>query len=124
MKRSLVLFLAILWHTSLAVSQTSNAPDPYKPTLDRLEALTHQSEAEWRFHADIPHPEDPTLNDSGWGRLTVRNQSGPGGTNASEEHWAGTRVFRRWIQVPEKINGYARKVRGCRLICALAVQIA
>jgi alpha-mannosidase len=107
MKRSLVLFLAILWHTSLAVSQTSNAPDPYKPTLDRLEALTHQSEAEWRFHADIPHPEDPTLNDSGWGRLTVRNQSGPGGTNASEEHWAGTRVFRRWIQVPEKINGYA-----------------
>jgi alpha-mannosidase len=107
MKRSLVLFLAILWHTSLAVSQTSNAPDPYKPTLDRLEALTHQSEAEWRFHADIPHPEDPTLNDSGWGRLTVRNQSGPGGTNASEEHWVGTRVFRRWIQIPEKINGYA-----------------
>src|ERR1019366_6712880 len=33
--------------------------------------------------------------------------SGPGGRNANEEHWTGTRVFRRWIQIPEKINGYA-----------------
>src|SRR5208282_4719308 len=31
----------------------------------------------------------------------------PGGQNAGEEHWKGTRVFRRWIQIPEKINGYA-----------------
>src|SRR5262249_51850889 len=44
---------------------------------------------------------------SDWGTLTVKNVSGPGGQNANEEHWKGTRVFRRWVQVPEKINGYA-----------------
>ena len=83
------------------------AADPNKPLLDRLESLTQNSEPEWRFHSDIPHPEDPTVNDADWGVWTVKNLSGPGGENASEEHWAGTRVFRRWVQVPEKINGYA-----------------
>jgi alpha-mannosidase len=85
----------------------NSAPDPYKATLDRLESLTQQGETEWRFHADIPHPEDPRVNDADWGTWTVKNVSGPGGQNANEEHWNGTRVFRRWIQIPEKINGYA-----------------
>ena len=107
MKRSLIfLIFAVLLFAAFCTSQSSSAPDPYKPTLDRLEALTRQAEAEWRFHADVPHPEDPLLNDSDWGALTVKNTSGPGGRNANEEHWAGTRVFRRWIQIPEKINGY------------------
>ena len=107
MKGSFVfLVLVVLLGAAFAVSQTS-APDPYKPTLDRLDALTRQGEAEWRFHADVPHPEDPGMNDSDWGTLTVKNVSGPGGRNANEEHWAGTRVFRRWIQIPDKINGYA-----------------
>ena len=107
MKRSLIfLILAVLLFAAFCTSQSSSIPDPYKPTLDRLEALTRQAEAEWRFHADVPHPEDPLLNDSDWGALTVKNTSGPGGSNANEEHWAGTRVFRRWIQIPEKINGY------------------
>ena len=111
MKRSaiflLLLILAILPFTPFATSQSAGAPDPYKQTLDRLDGLTRQNEGEWRFHADVPHPEDPGLNDSDWGRLTVKNISGPGGRNANEEHWAGTRVFRRWIQIPEKITGYA-----------------
>jgi alpha-mannosidase len=37
--------------------------------------------------------------------------SGPGGQHANEEPWNGTRVLRRWIQIPEKINGYA--TQGC-----------
>src|SRR5256885_2171810 len=85
----------------------NSAPDPYKATLDRLESLTQQGETEWRFHADIPHPEDPRVNDADWGTWTVKNVSGPGGQNANEEHWNGTPGFRRWIQIPEKINGYA-----------------
>jgi len=109
MKRSaifLMLMLAILLFAAFAVSQMS-IPDPYKPALDRLGALTRQGEAEWRIHADVPHPEDPGLSDSDWSLLWVKNVSGPGGRNANEEHWTGTRVFRRWIQIPEKINGYA-----------------
>ena len=108
MKRSaLFLLLLVLPFAVFTFSQTSGTPDPYKATLDRLETLTRQGEAEWRFHADVPHPEDPGLNDSDWGTLTVKNVSGPGGRNANEEHWTGTRVFRRWIQIPEKISGYA-----------------
>jgi alpha-mannosidase len=72
-----------------------------------LQALTRQGEIQWRYHTDVPHPEDPGLNDSGWGTLTVKNVSGSGGMNKNEEHWTGTRVFRRWVQIPEKIDGYA-----------------
>jgi alpha-mannosidase len=108
MKRcAFFLLLAVSLHAVLGVSQTSRSPDPYKPTLDRLDSLTRQNETEWRFHADVPHPEDPTLNDSDWGLITVRNLAGTAGSNANHEHWTGTRVFRRWIQIPEKINGYA-----------------
>jgi alpha-mannosidase len=108
MKRSLILLIAaVVVCTAFAFSQTSAGTDPYKSSLDRLRALTVQGETEWQFHADVPHPEDPGLNDSDWGRFTVKNVSGPGGKNPSEEHWTGTRVFRRWIQIPEKINGYA-----------------
>ncbi len=100
------LILAMLALTTFGLCQ-DKAADPNKPVLDRLESLTQKSEPEWRFHSDIPHPEDPAANDADWGVWTVKNISGPGGENASEEHWTGTRVFRRWVQIPEKINGYA-----------------
>jgi alpha-mannosidase len=105
--------LLILVCTAPAWSQ--GTADPQKATLDRLESLTRQGETEWRFHDDIPHPEDPRVRDSDWGTWTVKNESGPGGQNANEEHWKGTRVFRRWIQIPEKINGYATRGSQVRL---------
>jgi alpha-mannosidase len=112
MKRLIVLLVvAILSLCGRGFSQNKAADagssDPYKPTLDRLESLSRQAESEWRYHADVPHPEDPSLDDSAWAVLRVKNVSGPGGRNANEDHWTGTRVFRRWIQIPEKINGYA-----------------
>jgi alpha-mannosidase len=116
MKRSaLFLLFAILTSTCFLLSQTSSTPDPYKRALDRLQSLTAQGELEWRSHADLPHPEDPGLNDSDWSVLTVKNVSGPGGRNPNEEHWTGTRVFRRWIQIPEKINGYATQGSRVRI---------
>ena len=114
MKRSaLVLLPVILLLAVSGLSQSSNPPDPNKLVLDRLDSLTRRGETEWRFHTDIPHPEDSGLNDSDWGVIKVKKVSGPGGRNANEEHWAGTRVFRRWVQIPEKINGYA--TQGARL---------
>jgi alpha-mannosidase len=116
MKRYLVFLIPVLLLLAVSgICQSSNPPDPYKPTLDRLETLTRQPEAEWRFHTDIPHPEDPGLNDSDWGLLGVKNVSGPGGRNGNEEHWSGTRVFRRWVQIPEKINGYATQGSRVRM---------
>jgi alpha-mannosidase len=117
MKRSALLFTFTVMCAAFAYPQDTNAPDPYKATLDRLQSLTSQGETEWRYHADIPHPEDPGVNDSDWGVLTVKNVSGPGGQNPNEEHWTGTRVFRRWVQIPEKINGYA--TQGSRVMMDL-----
>ena len=109
MKRSAIFFFVslLLLHAAFAVSQNASAPDPYQPALDRLESLTRQAEPEWRFHADVPHHEDPALNDSDWDVFKVKNVSERDTNNANAEHWTGTRVFRRWIQIPEKINGYA-----------------
>ncbi len=116
MKRSalLRLLMAVLC-SSFGLSQSSG--DPSKPTLDRLQSLLRQGEAEWRSHADVPHPEDPGLSDSDWDTFTVKNVSGPGGGHANEEHWTGTRVFRRWVTIPEKINGYA--TQGARVLLDL-----
>jgi len=120
MKRSsLVVLFVILLCTGFGLSQSSSTapPDPFKPVLDRLQSLASQGEAEWRFHLDLPHPEDPSLADSDWGVLTVKNISGPGGQNENEDHWKGTRVFRRWVQIPDKIHGYA--TQGSRVLLDL-----
>ena len=78
------------------------APDPYKPVLDRLGSLTVLPATDWRFHADLPHPEDPAVNDASWSMLKV------------DEKWTtGSRVLRQTITIPEKFNGYA--VQGGRI---------
>src|SRR6202142_3805226 len=82
-----------------AFAQTSHATapaDPYKPALDRLQSLVTGVLPAWRFHADLPHPEDAGLNDGDWQTVKTR-----------EEWETGPRVLRRWIEIPEKINGYA-----------------
>jgi alpha-mannosidase len=80
---------------------SQKATDPYQPTFDHLESLTTLPLSEWRFHADVPHPEDSSLNDSGWETVKVGDK------------WStGSRVLRRWIEIPEKFNGYG--VLGAR----------
>src|SRR5215472_14589970 len=61
------------------------------------------------YHTDVPHPEDPALGDADWGTWTVKNAADQ---NANEP-WTGTRVFRRWVEIPQKINGYV--TRGSRV---------
>ena len=105
MKRWMVCALLALVTARLVSAQqpfpSPSTTDPYQPTLDRLESLTTLPLSEWRFHADLPHPEDSSLHDSGWETVRVGNK------------WStGSRVLRRWIKIPEKINGYA--VLGAR----------
>jgi len=95
MKLRLAGLATLLW-TSVCLGQDAPAPDPYKSKLDRLESLTVQPAPEWKYHADMPHPEDPSLNDADWPTVKAR------------ETWkTGSRVLRRWVEIPEKINGYA-----------------
>jgi alpha-mannosidase len=82
--------------------QSSELPDPDKTVLDGLQSLTTMKLSEWRFHSDIPHPEDPSMNDQGWEVMKA------------EEKWkTGPRVLRRSIEIPEKINGYS--IKGARV---------
>ncbi len=121
MKRSVLLSFSFAWLLCLFCSlpgftQGADHPDPYKSTLDRLQSLLQKDEPRWHFHTDVPHPEDPGLNDSGWDNFSVKNISGPGG-HSDEQHFTGTTVFRRWIEIPEKINGYA--TQGSRVLLDL-----
>ncbi len=104
MKRWIVCaLLAFITVRSVCAQQASPAQDDsYKPTLDRLESLTNLPLRDWRFHADVAHPEEPSLDDSGW--QTVK---------AGDKWSTGSRVLRRWVEIPEKINGYA--VTGARV---------
>jgi alpha-mannosidase len=88
--------MSILLCACVCAGQTKESPDPYKPVLDRLESLTVLEEPAWRYHEDVAHPEDASLDDADWAVVQTK------------EHWkTGSRVLRRWIEIPEKINGYA-----------------
>ena len=105
MKRWMVCtILALVTAMSVSAqspSPTQNTTDPYQRTMDRMESLTTMPLSEWRFHADIAHPENPSLDDSDWE------------TGRVGDKWAtGSRVLRRWIVIPEKISGYP--VQGAR----------
>jgi alpha-mannosidase len=107
-KRWMVYALFALIAARVVVAQESpagqKAADPYQPTLDRLQSLTTLPLPEWRFHADVPHPEDSTLDEAGWETMRVGDK------------WStGSRVLRRWIEIPEKVNGYAVRGAGAKL---------
>ncbi len=104
-------FLCCCFCTTVFAQQTlSNAPaDPYKPALDRLQSLTTIPLPEWRFHTDVPHPEDPNLADADWQIVKAGND------------WeTGSRVLRRWIEIPDKINGYSTE--GARVNLNLVIR--
>ncbi len=63
---------------------------------------------EWRYHADVAHPEDSSLDDKEWPVVKTG------------EAWkTGPRVLRRRIEVPATLNGYS--LRGARVRLDLAV---
>src|SRR5438270_2537436 len=100
--KNLAAALIFLFGTMTVLAQaTSNPSNPYTAALNRLQSLVTVAQSEWRFHADVPHPEDPALDDSGWKIMKAGNK------------WNDDRVLRRWIEVPANIHGYA--IQGSRL---------
>jgi len=95
-------FLCAFIIFSIRSATAQAAGDPYKPVLERLESISVQPIPEFRFHSDIPHPEDPTLDDSHWEK-----------TKVGERWTTGSRVFRRSIEIPAKLNGYS--TQGARV---------
>src|SRR5215470_1618970 len=104
MKKAFPACMALLALLALPVSgqEKSTLPESYKTALKRLQDLTIYPEPEWRYHADVAHPEDPALSDSDWQQMKVGDS------------WKdGARVLRRWIEIPKSINGY--DIRGARV---------
>jgi len=104
MKRIILSCLALLAMLALPswAQEKSTLPESYKSALNRLQSLVVYPETEWRFHADVAHPEDPSLNDPDWEQM----KEGDSWKN-------GARVLRRWIEIPKSINGY--DISGARV---------
>ena len=99
---------AFLILTGKTPAQVQTAPNPYQALLDRLESYVSFPLDDWRYHADIPHPEDSAVDDHDW--PTVK---------AGEEWKTGPRVLRKLIEIPAALNGYT--LQGARVRLALAV---
>jgi len=81
--------------------------NPFRSALQRLEAMITMPLTDWRAHADnLPHPEDPSLSDSGWKSVTV---DGPGYERPA---W-----FRRVVEIPKTMGGY--NIEGKRVFLSL-----
>jgi alpha-mannosidase len=106
MKRLIPLSLFLVLSTLLGSAQDTT--QVVELPLGRLASLTTVPLPEWRWHDDVPHPEDLSLNDSTWEL-----------TRLGAKWSTGTRTFRQRIEIPEKINGYA--VEGARVKLDLAL---
>lgn len=89
-------------------AQGPAAGNPYKPLVDRLDSIVTLPLDDWRYHADVAHPEDSSLDDKEWPVVKTG------------EAWkTGPRVLRRRIEVPATLNGYG--LSGARIRLELAV---
>ena len=100
---------AVLWATLCAATLPAQPrtphPEAYAAVLGRLDAMTSLPLAQWRSHADMPHGEDPSLDDSGWTSVTLSGGRGGGTPDAT---W-----YRTTIAIPEKAGGH--DLRGARI---------
>jgi alpha-mannosidase len=97
-------------------------PSRYPNVLDRLQAMTSVPIRDWRFHAaDLPHPEDPALDDSSWQPVTLaggfggfggRQRQRPSGGSDTGPGWYRTR-----IEIPATAGG--KDIRGARVRLAV-----
>jgi alpha-mannosidase len=93
-------------------AQTSEPPGPYKPELDRLQAMTVVPLEDWRIHAaDLPHPEIPDFSDSGW--ATAKGSLADQDLRLQGAKLAGPLWFRREVEIPRLVGG--RDITGARV---------
>ncbi len=108
--------LAVMFCASLAVAQRNaqpvRPPEKYDAVLRRLDAMTVLPIPQWSAHADIPHGEDPSFDDSSWTKLTLAGgRGGRGGGGQGQE--AGLAWYRATFEVPASAGG--KELRGARL---------
>ncbi|GGA74141.1 alpha-mannosidase [Edaphobacter acidisoli] len=79
-----------------AANITSSLSPAAQQVIERLSTFDELSAPDWRYHAgDLPHGEDPALDDSSWQVVKARSEA------PNESVW-----YRRTIEVPKTLNGY------------------
>jgi alpha-mannosidase len=83
--------------SALAQAPPSAATDPAVETVaSHLQTLTVVPAEHWRFHSgDLPHGEDPALDDSNWAVVSSKSEA------PQDAAW-----YRASIVVPPTLNGY------------------
>jgi alpha-mannosidase len=81
--------------------QLAEAIKPLSPSaqqvMTRLAELTALPAPNWRVHVgDLPHGEDPAVDDSSWPTATLNYE-----TPAEEPAW-----YRAWIEIPKTLRGH------------------
>src|SRR5579863_1217237 len=104
-----VKLATIVCATYMAQAQTpASLSDPYKPLVDRLQAITSIPLDDWRIHAaDLPHGENPAQDFSSWQTTKVH------------QDWEGSRWLTRTFKVPAQLSGY--NLEGARILLDLHV---
>jgi hypothetical protein len=67
----------------------------YKSATAQLHSITSDNLSHCRLHADVPHQEDASLDDSDWPGLRM-----------GDRLRTGVQLLRCWESVAEKLNGY------------------
>jgi alpha-mannosidase len=96
--------LLCLFAAQTLIAQEPTTPRAYKDVTDKLQSMTKVPLSDCRWHSDVPHPEDASVDDSTWQPIQL------GATFTS-----GVQVFRCWYTVPQKINGYELRDSGLRV---------
>src|SRR5208337_4494227 len=96
----------LLAGAALPAQPRAQRSEPFAAALSRLEAMTSLPLAQWRSHADMPHGEDPALDDSTWTPVTL--SGGRGGSGGGGDAW-----YRATVEIPQTAG--ARDIRGARI---------
>jgi alpha-mannosidase len=99
----MVALCSLLFCLPAAQAQDDQQNNPYQSELSRLHVMFTQTLPDWKAHQDnLPHGEDPSLNDADWSAYS-----------APEDWDKGPVWFRRWVEIPQSMGGY--NIRGLRV---------
>lgn len=86
--------------------------EKYPVAINRLDAMTVLPIRDWRFHdADIPHGEDPSLNDLAWQTVSL-DYSARRANSGVDRGW-----YRTTVEIPSNVGG--KDITGARLKLAV-----
>jgi alpha-mannosidase len=104
-----IVLTLVLQGMNLSLAQEQQSANPLKEVAAKLQALTRVQLTGCKWHADVVHPEDVSLDDSGWKPIEV-------GANFE----SGVQDIRCTFIVPQALNGY--DVTGSGLKAAFELQ--